>query len=280
MSLISSTMPASTVTSSAGGRLVEQQQRRVRQQRHGDDDALLLAARDLVRIGVHDPLRVGQRTARQHLERALAAPPPRAPARGRSAPPSAARRSSSTGSARPSAPGRPSRSREPRSWRSSSSLIVGMSRPSNLISPRQMRPFLPRYCMMASATVDLPQPDSPTMPDASPGMSFRLKSTTAGISPGAREIGDAEVLALQDRRLGSHRPCRPVSRCRLISRRPSASRLKPRIRRRDRERRDQRHVGELDQHRSTASLIIRPQSGSGGGRPRPRKPSVAMAIVV
>ena len=31
--------------------------------------------------------------------------------------------------------------------------------------------------------MDLPHPDSPTMPCASPGMSVRLKPTTAGISP-------------------------------------------------------------------------------------------------
>ena len=37
--------------------------------------------------------------------------------------------------------------------------------------------------MIARATVDLPQPDSPTTPTASPGMTLRLKSTTAGISP-------------------------------------------------------------------------------------------------
>ena len=58
-----------------------------------------------------------------------------------------------------------------------------MSRPLNLISPDMTRPFLPMYCMIASATVDLPQPDSPTMPTASPGITVRLKSTTAGISP-------------------------------------------------------------------------------------------------
>ena len=34
-----------------------------------------------------------------------------------------------------------------------------MSRPLNLISPDMMRPFLPMYCMIASATVDLPQPE-------------------------------------------------------------------------------------------------------------------------
>ena len=37
--------------------------------------------------------------------------------------------------------------------------------------------------MMPSDTVDLPQPDSPTMPIASPGITVQEKSITAGISP-------------------------------------------------------------------------------------------------
>ena len=50
----------------------------------------------------------------------------------------------------------------------------------------------------------------------------------------------------------------------------------------DRQGRDQQHVGELPDQRDfgRASLIIRPQSGSGGCRPRPRKVSVVMATVV
>jgi len=36
--------------------------------------------------------------------------------------------------------------------------------------------------MTASATVDLPQPDSPTSPIASPGWTVQEKSMTAGIS--------------------------------------------------------------------------------------------------
>jgi hypothetical protein len=72
---------------------------------------------------------------------------------------------------------------EPRMLRSSSGLMVRMSRPMKRISPPVMPPLRPMCCMMASATVDLPQPDSPTMPTASPGMTVRLKSTTAGISP-------------------------------------------------------------------------------------------------
>ena len=37
--------------------------------------------------------------------------------------------------------------------------------------------------MTPSDTVDLPQPDSPTMPIASPGITVQEKSITAGISP-------------------------------------------------------------------------------------------------
>ena len=37
--------------------------------------------------------------------------------------------------------------------------------------------------MIPSETVDLPQPDSPTMPIASPGITVQEKSITAGISP-------------------------------------------------------------------------------------------------
>ena len=37
--------------------------------------------------------------------------------------------------------------------------------------------------MTPRATVDLPQPDSPTRPSAWPGMTVAEKSITAGISP-------------------------------------------------------------------------------------------------
>jgi len=37
--------------------------------------------------------------------------------------------------------------------------------------------------MIAMATVDFPQPDSPTIPMVSPGLTVKEKSTTAGISP-------------------------------------------------------------------------------------------------
>src|SRR6201991_1135391 len=67
--------------------------------------------------------------------------------------------------------------------RSSSSDNSPMSLPWNLILPPTILPMLERSRMMPSDTVDLPQPDSPTMPIASPGMTVQEKSMTAGISP-------------------------------------------------------------------------------------------------
>ena len=55
-----------------GRRLVEDQEARVRQERHGDDDALLLAAGELMRIGAHDALGVGQAHGLDHVERSCA----------------------------------------------------------------------------------------------------------------------------------------------------------------------------------------------------------------
>ena len=71
---------------------------------------------------------------------------------------------------------------DPRRWRSSSSPIVTRSRPLNLIDPDTICPFLPRSRITPKATVDLPQPDSPTKPIASPAMTLQEKSITAGIS--------------------------------------------------------------------------------------------------
>ena len=53
-------------------RLVEDQQRRIDAERHRDHDALLHAARELVRIALHDRGRVGDLHLAQHRQRALA----------------------------------------------------------------------------------------------------------------------------------------------------------------------------------------------------------------
>ena len=52
-------------------RLVEDQEPRVGEERHRDDDALLLAARELMGIGAHDAVRVGQAHGLDDVERAL-----------------------------------------------------------------------------------------------------------------------------------------------------------------------------------------------------------------
>ena len=75
--------------------------------------------------------------------------------------------------------------------------------------------------MTPSATVDLPQPDSPTRPSAWPGSTVAEKFITAGISPARVKKRDREVLDLEDR-LG-HR-AQSLSDC---SRSASASRFSP-----------------------------------------------------
>src|SRR5690606_39044914 len=57
------------------------------------------------------------------------------------------------------------------------------SRPLNRMRPPTILPTFDRSRMMPSDTVDLPQPDSPTIPIASPGITVQEKSITAGISP-------------------------------------------------------------------------------------------------
>ena len=101
--------------------------------------------------------------------------------------------------------------------------------------PPTIRPWLPMSRMMPSATVDLPQPDSPTRPIASPGITLQEKSITAGISP-ARVKKEIDRFSIS--RIGwvaswlgsdvygfAHR-FRPQS-FRDSSRIPSASRFRP-----------------------------------------------------
>src|SRR4051812_10235010 len=71
----------------------------------------------------------------------------------------------------------------PRMERSSSPDNSPMSLPLNLMRPPTILPTLERSRITPSDTVDLPQPDSPTMPIACPGITVQEKSITAGISP-------------------------------------------------------------------------------------------------
>ena len=71
--------------------------------------------------------------------------------------------------------------RSPRS--SSRSPSVVSSRPSSLTEPLTIRPGARTSPMMERATMDLPQPDSPTMPTTCPVPTVRLTSWTAFTSP-------------------------------------------------------------------------------------------------
>ncbi len=61
-----------------------------------------------------------------------------------------------------------------RSLRTAASLIASRSSPATLIEPLLTRPLRGRYLSAAYAAVDLPQPDSPTSPNDSPGAISRL----------------------------------------------------------------------------------------------------------
>ena len=63
-----------------------------------------------------------------------------------------------------------------------SGLTLLRSCPLNFILPPTTRPLTPKSCITPRATVDFPQPDSPTRPTASPGCTVTEKSITAGIS--------------------------------------------------------------------------------------------------
>src|SRR5262249_46639523 len=73
--------------------------------------------------------------------------------------------------------------RRPRRARSSDAPRLATSRPSTTMPPLTRRPDPPRQRTTARATVDLPQPDSPTSPSASPGAISKLRSGTTLTSP-------------------------------------------------------------------------------------------------
>ncbi len=67
----------------------------------------------------------------------------------------------------------------PRTCRIWSSLSAEISRPSSRILPPVMCPPGGSSCMMDSAVIVLPQPDSPTMPRHSPASRLRLTPSKA-----------------------------------------------------------------------------------------------------
>src|SRR5512147_300698 len=146
---------------------------------------------------------------------------------------------------------------EPRRLRSSGSDISPMSRPWNLMRPPTILPMLDRSRMMPRATVDLPQPDSPTMPIASPGMTVQEKSITAGISK-ARAKNEIDRFSIS--RMGSFRAT-ASSMAALVLQRLFAHRIGQQVeaehQRHQRDRRRQALPEEQPQLRDLAAVLDR-----------------------
>ena len=71
----------------------------------------------------------------------------------------------------------------PRILRISSGLSPVSSRPASLIEPAAMWPPLGSSCMIVSAVIVLPQPDSPTTPSVSPSSTCSVTPSTACTTP-------------------------------------------------------------------------------------------------
>src|SRR6266496_875892 len=84
--------------------------------------------------------------------------------------------------------------------------------------------------MMASATVDFPQPDSPTRPSASPGRRAKLRPGTTLTSPARMTY---EILTSRNSRIGSPAVSVPE---------PDGQEIEPDDERGDRRAREERHV--------------------------------------
>ncbi len=150
--------------------------------------------------------------------------------------------------------------RAPRIWQSSLSGRARRSRPSSRMRPAARMPPGSRP-MMASASRDLPDPDSPTMPSVPPSSRRKLISAINGEGRLAFEM-HRDPLQLQ-----AHR--RPSRRGSKRSRKPSPRRLKPSTARAIATPGATASQGAVSR-KVWASFSIRPQLGVGGGRPRPR----------
>src|SRR5262245_9917597 len=160
---------------------------------------------------------------------------------------------------------------EPRSWRSSSRPRRVSSTPLKRTLPLLIAPFLPMCCMMAIATVDLPQPDSPTSPTLSPRSTVREKSMTAGISPARVEYETFRSLisrtgACSSNRMGmvarSFSPSPSIPERDLAQ--PVGQQVEAQNQGGDRDTRKDRHVRERHRHR--AALVDHPAPVRIGGR--------------
>src|SRR6266852_9854875 len=109
--------------------------------------------------------------------------------------------------------------------------------------------------MIASATVDLPQPDSPTRPNASRGWTAKLRPGMTLASPARRKN---EMRAFSKARMGAI-----VSVTQTDLAEADRQQVEADHQRGDHRARDQRHVGP-DRHHAVGILDHAPPIGVGG----------------
>ena len=91
--------------------------------------------------------------------------------------------------------------RLPRTWRISASDLSSRSSPSNIIRPLTMRAAGGSRRRIVSASVVLPEPDSPTMPSVSPALQ-RERDVVDGAHHAGAPLGDVvgrQILERQQR---------------------------------------------------------------------------------
>ena len=162
--------------------------------------------------------------------------------------------------------------RRPRISRIRAGGRLSMRAPSSRISPPAIRPGGSSRPMIASPVSDLPAPDSPTTPSTSPGAMSKETPSSATQRPLSRGEFDLEI-ADREQRAGH------FSLGLSASRSQSPSRLT------DRTRTASARLGNATIHHSPEKRkfwpmrISVPSDGWVGGRPTPRKDSVASVMI-
>ena len=242
-----------------GGRLVGQDQAGLGRQRDGDADPLPHAARQLVREGAVALLGVADADLVEQVER----PRPG----GRPAHPQPLARHLGDLVADPH--GRVQRGErvleDHRHRRRDSCAALrraqaGHVRPPTTTLPPVIRAGTGSRSIAARSVRLLPDPDSPTRPTASPACAVSETPRTACSVPSGERDLDVEVVQLQQRR-AHRRPLRcTVPSATSASARPASTTARPGAAVRY----------HLVNTKPWPSAIIEPQSGVGGGTPRPR----------
>ena len=261
-----------------GGGFVGDQHARLGGQCDRDHRALAHAAGQLERVGVH-PL-LGPRDT----DPAQQSSSPRSHAscaghrRGAAGSPRrAGRRSCTSATARPSAPGRPSRSRRRGSAASPRTSAAGRRGRSARSSAPRARGCGPRRSCRASrpgprierAVTDLPEPDSPTMQTVRPGSTSKLTPSTDRTTRSSSSKWSADPRRSSSGSVIASVPIACRDRRRRAARRQRSSATGPRPPRRRRASRSQGAVATA--RTFCASCSRTPQLIDGGCSPRPRK---------